>query len=293
MCSAGVFFGAIAQTYVSMLQEKELFIQATVNKSLVAIIKMCLVLIVVIMGILDIDKIIYVVLLSMIVGLIHSIICNSNTINYHQLVSKVSLNKIIHYTKWIAFIQVFGIILMNCPGLILSKVSTNVQVGYYYAAFNISLGLSMLSESIMTVLMPKLSRENNIDMIKTHLTNYQKYISFLALMLILLSVISKPLVTIIYGEKYESIYLIFITLSISAFVDISVMPYSVLIYKIKSIGLIKYEVILKIAIFAIVGYPATIRYGALGMAFTLLLSTMTMALFRYIVVKRNYLHEQS
>jgi len=293
LCSAGVFLGAIAQTYVSMLQEKEEFKHATMNKSLVAIIKMFLILVVAFIGILDIKNVLYVILISILIGLIHSIICNSGTVNYHHFISRVSLLKILKYIKWIAFLQVSGIILMNCPGIILSKVSTNVQVGYYYAAFNISLGLSMLSESIMTVLMPKLSRENNIDTIKTHLTVYKKYINSLGLILILLSVLSKPLVTLIYGEKYESIYLIFIILSISAFVDISVMPYSVLIYKIKNIGLIKYEVVVKIAIFAIVGYPATIHYGALGMAFTLLLATMMMALFRYMVVKRNYLHEQS
>jgi len=172
---------------------------------------------------------------------------------------------------WIILSTISVLLILQVDVVMLQKLSTSEQVGFYGVAMQISMMLPLITVSLTTLILPKLSeylKTNTINSYIGKVINNVKY----AIVLILFLELSAPfLVQIFYGAQYESSVILLRFLFLAYIISIIMTPISLLFYVKQKVSYLAAMSFIQLII-NIVGNLCLIPfYHALGAVFSTLL----------------------
>ena len=285
LLAIGILFGGLGQTLVSMIQEMEQYRRLSVNKALVAATKLILIVSVYFCNAFSVRNIILITILSSIVGVYHAFRIISERITLR--ISLTDISKIVSYLKWVTLVQITSIFMMNAPAMILTKYSIPSEVGYYYAAANISFAFSMISESIFIVLLPKISKEADPKKILITCEAITKKMSIFIPISVVIILVSNFLIVTLYGKSYISSGVVLKILVFAALIDLITVAYLAALYRVQKIYYATADSLIRLVLYFSFGILLVGHLGAAGVAYAALINSLFSGFFRYFYVRKN------
>jgi O-antigen/teichoic acid export membrane protein len=211
-------------------------------------------------------------------------------IKKYDLSEKIGLKQIFNEAWPFGLAQFFAFIYLQSDIIMVKYLSSNLETGYYNAAFTIMAGLLLIPSVLFgKYLLPKYHRWANKDRIKFYKAykkgNQLMLISGLFILIVLV-VSSKNLVPIVFGESFSKAVILVNILAFS--IPVSFVSYSVgatlvtknhMKYKVKLMGSVALlNVLLNLFLIP--------NYGAKGAAFATIISNILLFVLYLISVKK-------
>lgn len=192
---------------------------------------------------------------------------------------KESFRKLYHFSKWI-FVSVFCFMIFDSLGvLMLGYWKSTTVVGHYSAAYMFAFAFPLITGTITTILLPKVSGLSKIEPIIEYIKKCLKFTIPIIVPLIILLFIAKPLIMIFYGVEYQPSVIIFQTLIIGFGLSILINPISLVIYSLNKPEILAYLNIAQLILTFLGNILLIPPYGAEGAAITTLLVRIIGAIF--------------
>ncbi|BBG66802.1 membrane protein [Hydrogenimonas sp.] len=133
---------------------------------------------------------------------------------------------------WIFLSSIATMIIMRLDIMMLQKMSTSVEVGYYSAALNLAMIFPLITASLVTTLLPKMESFLKQHTIKAYIFKVLSKTKYVVIVLIMLELISGYLVEAVYGSGYEGSVTVFRILLFAFIFGVIVNPVSLVMLSI-------------------------------------------------------------
>jgi len=184
---------------------------------------------------------------------------------------KESFWELYHFSKWI-FVSVFCFMIFDSLGvLMLGYFKTTDVVGHYSAAYMFAFAFPIITGTITTILLPKVSGLSGIEEIIEYIKKSLKFTIPIIVLLIILLFIAKSLIIFFYGVEYQSSVVIFQILIIGFAISIIINPISLIIYSLNMPEILAYLNIIQLILTFFGNILLIPPYGAVGASITTLL----------------------
>lgn len=186
---------------------------------------------------------------------------------------------------WVFLSGLAVILMMRLDMLMLNRLSSDIQVGYYSVALQLALIFPLLTNSIQATLMPKVGEYLQEHSIRDYVNRILSYTKFLFLILIFILFTSPLIVKIIFSLQYSNSIPVFQILIISVFFGIFINPISLIFYhknKAKNLTLMNW---IQLGLNFAFNFLLIPKYGAVGAAITTLVVRVFGSLFILIALK--------
>jgi O-antigen/teichoic acid export membrane protein len=168
-----------------------------------------------------------------------------------------------HYSKWIFLSMLAILVSMRIDQFMLLGMTTSEETGYYVIALQLAMVLPLITESITTVLLPKVSNISN-DLDTYRKTIIRKLTPVCLLILILVIIPSDFLIPLLFGKDYTQSILIFKILAIGFCIGILVNPLSLIFYSLSKVWYLTVLNYLQLIFIILLNLLFIPSYGALG-----------------------------
>lgn len=290
LASAGILAGGIGQTFLSMLQEKESFGPYSANKIATALFKLSLILLFAFTAGLTVGNVIWITIASLLAGAVYAYMKLPKRMFDIRKAGARSFRKLFSYSQWVTVIQVCSILIMNIPVLMLTRYSEPSEVGFYSAAATILMGFSLLAESLLVVLLPRFSKIEDIGEIRRLNNKVTGILALVSLPPLALLFFSSDLMVLFFGPEYAGSGTVFKVLLAFYLVNLAATSYTAVSYRVRKIHYFSLSVLLKLVLLAVFGLLFVRAYGAVGIAWAVLISGLTESALKVAIV-RNGLRE--
>ncbi len=158
-------------------------------------------------------------------------------INFKNIILKNSFdfNHFIQIYKlgfWIFLSSLATMIIMRLDIMMLQKMSTAQEVGYYSVAMNLAMIFPLITASLTTTLLPKMDQflqNNSIEEYISKILSKAKYAIFI---LILLEILSPFVIGLLFGIEYKDSVSVFQILIVAFIFGVIINPIALVIYSI-------------------------------------------------------------
>lgn len=284
----GILIGGIGQTFLSILQEQEMFAYYSADKILTAVLKIVLVACVAAFFGLTIANAIWVTVIAVAAGAVFAYMIMPAGNFLWSAVSTGSFAKLFSYTRWVAIVQISSILTMNLPIIILSRYSVPDQVGLYSAALNIALGFGLVAESLTIVLLPRYSKEGSLSEITQLNRKVTRVLAVFTVPAAAIILNADSIMRILYGEDYSQAGTILQVAILAALINLSFISYSTLLYRIKRTYFMSVDAVLRLLMTIALGIVLVDMYDALGIAIAVLLTRTAAALYTVLIIRYSF-----
>lgn len=284
----GILVGGVGQTFLSILQEQEKFFFYSADKVVMAVLKIALLGAIIAAAGLTVTNAIWITTIAIGAGAAFAFFIMPGGNFSWASVSMKAFSKMFTYARWIAIVQIAGILMMNAPVIILTRYSTPEQVGFYTATFNIALGFSLLAASLTVVLLPRYSKIQGHSEIKRLNRKVTRTLSVFIVPSLLIIFYSGDIMRLLYGRYYADAGIILSVSILSALIDLYFISYSTLLYRIRKIHYVSVEAVLRLVLLVVLGIFLTQRYDAFGIALAVLITRAVASLYTVVVVRRCF-----
>ncbi len=199
-------------------------------------------------------------------------------------------SELFHFSSFMTLWSVVAIIASRVDQVMISRYMTLEDVALYGVAMQCTLGLSLLSQAITTVLAPRLHRLESFSDVQKLIR--KTFLCLCPLLGVLFCIIypTQWLLPIFFGESYRSAMHVYLWLMYSmAFTFISI-PFYLLLTYFRKTHIIAYSALFQLALVIVLNTSLIPRFGLIGagMTFALVtflvqLYTMSFALYYYRV----------
>jgi O-antigen/teichoic acid export membrane protein len=175
--------------------------------------------------------------------------------------NKVKL--IYSYSKWLFLSMIAVLLLSRLDQFMLLKMVTVKEVGYYAIATQLIMVLPLITESLTTVLLPKVA--NIHTDLKLYSQQIIKKVGPVSLLLLLLIPFAELIIVILFGESYEPAVPIFQILVIGFSLDITINLLSLVFYstsKVWYLTILNYIQLVMVIIGNMLLIPTLQAFGA-------------------------------
>lgn len=157
--------------------------------------------------------------------------------NFKQLLFKSSfdLNHFIQIYKlgfWIFLSSLATMIIMRLDIMMLQKMSTSEEVGYYSIAMNLAMIFPLITTSLITTLLPKMNTLLKNDSINGYINKVLSKTKYLIFILIILELLSTYFICLLFGDEYQNSASVFQILIVAFLFGVIINPISLVIYSI-------------------------------------------------------------
>lgn len=256
----------------AVLQSWQSFVKLSLYSVISNVLKLGLVVLLVILGYLRVFNIMVVYALVPVFGLILGMIfIPKQFLREKNLTGEwETFFRLFHFSKWIMLSYLANSVITRIDVLILSRYKGAEAVGIYSAGYQLSMILPLLIGSLVTVLLPQVSK-------LTHKEEFvffiKKSLSMSTLILIALLpgfIFSKYLIQFFFGVKYLESAGVFNILFLTFIVNLMFNPISTILYTLDKPRIITYANLLQLVI-SVAGNLILIPiWGIYGAAFTFL-----------------------
>jgi O-antigen/teichoic acid export membrane protein len=201
-----------------------------------------------------------------------------------------------HFNKWIVLSVLSVILFSKLDILMLGYFKSPEIVGRYSAAYTLAFIFPLITGSITTVLLPKVSRFNNIRELRSYVKKIVGFTIPVIIPLGIMLILSKYLILHIYGDEYLTSAVIFQILIIGFAFTIIINPISLIIYSINKPRQLTFLNIAQLILNFILNLLLIPSYGAIGAALATLavnlMGTMFISVYIYRYLRRHPILEQ-
>lgn len=129
--------------------------------------------------------------------------------------NKPIFGKIFHFAKWIAISKIFSVFTTRIDIILLNLLVGSFQAGIFSAASRITLFFSLLISSLGSVVNPRFSGFGTKNEIGKYMRKLTILIGTISLVMILTALLAKPIINIVFGDKYLSAIPVFQVLTLA------------------------------------------------------------------------------
>lgn len=133
---------------------------------------------------------------------------------------------------WIFLSSLAVMIIMRLDIMMLQKMSSSKEVGYYSVAMNLAMIFPLITASLVTTLLPKLDEFLRSNSIKKYVYSILSKVKYVIVMLLIIEILAPFIIKIIFGCEYHNSIKVFQILIIAFTFGIIVNPISLLFYKL-------------------------------------------------------------
>ncbi len=236
LIAVSIIFAQIANVFIIHLQAIQKFKLYSVSNILNQFIRLCTILVIALYFSYDnLDYYIYAHIASFL------FLCSLGLILRFRKVLSIfkgsfslsDLKEIYAMGFWIFLSGIAVVLVMRLDVWMLSKISTELEVGYYSAAIQLAMVFPLITASIQNTLLPKVGDYLKAYSIESYIKKIFKYVPFLILICFLLIVISPFLIKIFFSNQYVNSIPCFRIVLIAVSVSVFINPISLVFYHLK------------------------------------------------------------
>lgn len=176
--------------------------------------------------------------------------------------------ELLNFCKWIVISAICCILFTRLDVLMLTYFKAIEDVGFYSAAFVLASAFRMLSFSVITVLLPEVSKMTKKEQYKTYIKKASKVTIPLAICFVPILIVAKPFILFVYGREYINSVIIFQILMLPFLAGLIVRPINAIMYSLNKTNILAYLNILQLIFNFSLNLLLIPPYGAIGAAIT-------------------------
>ena len=192
------------------------------------------------------------------------------------------LGQILSYGKWRFVSSVTGTILPYVGVFMLARMSSSEAVGIYGLAVNLTLIFPIIANSLVTVLLPKVSRFRAVDQFKNFMKASLKISLYIGIFIIPLLFVSNRLIPLFFGIKYLNSVPVFNWLLIGSVLQVINMTIRVVLYSRHKPEIVAVADVLSLILMFAGCYYLVPLYGTIAPAVTLVAVNGAVTLITYL-----------
>jgi len=186
-----------------------------------------------------------------------------------------AFHNLFHFSKWI-LVSVFCVmIFIRLDVLMLGYFKAAEEVGYYSAAYNLSITFLLITGAFTTVLLPEISKLLTKEGIKHYLKRYISIAGVIAIFLFFpLFFLASPVISTIYGVDYILSIVLFKILLVNQLIILTFNPIGLFLYSINKPQIAAFANITQLSLNFVGNYMLIPIYGAIGAAIVTLVTNV-------------------
>ena len=189
------------------------FVSYSLSQIIDATIKIIIVFILLAMSRLTIETALLANIVSTIISLL--ITFGKELLRIKPSFDKGIFHKLFHFAKWIAVTRIFSVFISRIDVILLNLLSSSFQAGIFAAANRITFLFSLLVSSLGSVISPRFSGFDNKHKVISYIKKLLGLISLISVLMLTAAIFAKPIINIVFGDKFVLAIPIFQALTIS------------------------------------------------------------------------------
>jgi O-antigen/teichoic acid export membrane protein len=203
-----------------------------------------------------------------------------------SLVRADVMSQIIGFSKWMVVSTLGTIVALQGDVLLLGRLTDPATVGVYSVALALALRLDTLNQSLLTVLLPRVSRlEGQTDM-RRYVRRALGGSLLLALGLGAVALLAQPLIILLYGESYALSAGIFLALTLVVLFDLVTSSLFLLAFPLNRPKVLALSDWLRVGVLGGIGWLLIPLYSAFGAVVARFLSRVAGAAYTLYHLRR-------
>jgi O-antigen/teichoic acid export membrane protein len=206
---------------------------------------------------------------------------------------KEAFHELYHFSKWI-LVSIFSVmIFQRIDVLMLGYFKPAEDIGLYSAGYTLALLFPLITGTITTVLLPKVSEMSSKEKLREYTKKSLKFTIPIIFPLIILLSISQPLILFIYGARYFASAIIFQILIIGFSLTIIINPISLTIYSLNRPEILAYLNVIQLLLNFLANLFLIPLYSMIGAAIATLLVQVVGTIFIGVYVYLRVMKKSS
>lgn len=133
---------------------------------------------------------------------------------------------------WVFLSSLAVMVIMRLDVMMLQKMSSSLEVGYYSVAMNLAMIFPLITASLVTTLLPKMEEFLQKNTIEEYIIKVLSKIKYVIVILLILELFAPYIVLLLFGKEYEESISVFQILLLAFTFGIIINPISLVMYSI-------------------------------------------------------------
>lgn len=133
---------------------------------------------------------------------------------------------------WVFLSSLAVMVIMRLDMMMLQKMSTSLEVGYYSIAMNLAMIFPLITASLVTTLLPKMNEFLKNHTVKDYVLRVLSKTKYVVAILIVMELLSPFVIKLLFGEQYAESISVFQILLVAYTFGIIINPISLVMYSI-------------------------------------------------------------
>jgi O-antigen/teichoic acid export membrane protein len=176
------------------------------------------------------------------------------------------LRELYDFTRWVTISSMATMIIMRIDIFMLEAMSTSGQVGYYASANQLAYLFPLITGSITTVLLPRVSRLEGGEPLRGYVRRVLQFSPVVLLVLTPLVLVAPFLIPFLMGSEYVPSVPIFRILILGFAISVIVNPISLIFYNRERADLLAWLNLVQLVLHILLNIWLIPIYGAVGAA---------------------------
>lgn len=224
-------------------------------------------------------------LLPAIIGIF---ILNAGLTNFPSADCWKEARSVISFSRWVLAGSMIVVLIMQADSFLLTRFSTLAEVGKYSVGSRLALSISVITNSILTVVMPNILKNNDYLQFKKMYIEMFKWFPFLLGIYCLAFLISPWVVQIAFGSGYEKSVHVFRILFGAYLLSSVTNILNYATYGLNRPDIVSLNIFAQFIVLIVIGVMCVPSLGATGMANAVLVSRILGFLFIFTYMRRTF-----
>jgi O-antigen/teichoic acid export membrane protein len=133
---------------------------------------------------------------------------------------------------WVFLSSLAVMVIMRLDMMMLQKMSTSLEVGYYSVAMNLAMIFPLITASLVTTLLPKMDEFLKNHTVKDYVLRVFSKTKYVVAILIVMELLSPFVIKLLFGEQYAESISVFQILLVAFTFGVIINPISLVMYSI-------------------------------------------------------------
>lgn len=191
------------------------------------------------------------------------------------------------FSRWVLAGSIIVVFIMQADAFLLTRLSTLAEVGKYSVASRLALSISVFSNSVLTVVMPKILKRSEHNELKMMFLGVFRCIPLLFGVYCIAFYISPWVIQIAFGEGYENSVLVFRILFGAYLLSSITNVLNFTSYGLNRPDIVSFNILIQLLVLLTIGVGCVPLFGAVGMADAVLVSRIVGFAFILVYVWRT------
>lgn len=182
------------------------------------------------------------------------------------------VRSIMSFSRWVLAGSIIALLILQTDTFLLTRLSTLAEVGKYSVAERLGRFISVISNSILTVVMPKVFKKNDYNELRKMFVGILRWIPLLLGIYCVGFFVCPWVVQLAFGKSYENSVLVFRVLFGAYLLSSITNVISYAGYGLNRPDIVSFNLLIQLFVLLIAGYVCIPLFGSVGMADAVIVS---------------------